>query len=93
MVILIVLLYVIAAVLPFLGAWRLWKKATAGSQELMKAPKSSVPGQASYAQNHALVHRGVSQALLAGESARRDLWLIGAGLSAGAIASIWSLFI
>jgi hypothetical protein len=91
MKIFIAFLYVIAAVLPYLGARRLWLKATADARAIRQAERTVTGEGASYDQVETAMEVLVPALEEGGDASGRDLWLIGGGLAFGAIASIWSL--
>ncbi|KON72579.1 hypothetical protein M768_13815 [Cellulosimicrobium cellulans F16] len=89
----VIVLYVAAAVLPFMGLWGIF----AGAREEAAARAAKIAER-----DHDLPTLGDSSDMILAawslpqkslDRARRDLWLIGIGLGAGCVASIWSLFL
>lgn len=90
---LVACLYVVAAVLPYIGARRLWCKASKDADLIRTAKETANREGVSYDQFQKAVEVLVPAIKDGGDSSGRDLWLIGGGLFAGAVASIWSLFL
>ncbi|WP_017791896.1 hypothetical protein [Leucobacter salsicius] len=92
MKILIALMYVVAAVFPYLGARSLWKQASRDSRVIREAKGTANGEGVSYDEVQAAMSVLVPGIKEGGDSSGRDLWLIGGGLAFGALASILSLF-
>lgn len=93
MKIVIIVLYLAAALLPFLGLLGIFRGAREEAKERAAAIAERASGVPTLGDVDVMIATswGLPAATL--ERAKCDLWLIGTGLGCGAAASIWSLFL
>lgn len=97
MIWIVVVLYALAAVLPFIGLARVlteaerYKRRVRAETSEVPAPIEAETTEQSF--DDYLVRMRQRMSKQAASSAWGDIALIGSGLACGAIASIWSLFL